>query len=207
MQNFFFQTPVASVLFALTLAASLYTFSNPQQFGRWMLHPYSISRGRQRYTLITSGFIHKDWGHLFFNMFTFYFFGFGLEKLLVSLSTWGHVQFALIYMLGMVLSDLTTVYAHRNHPQYYSLGASGAICAVLFSYILFMPKSMLGVFLIIPMPAWLFGLLFLFYCAWAAKQARDGINHEAHFYGAIVGVILTILFYPNVISYFIQQFS
>jgi membrane associated rhomboid family serine protease len=207
MREFFVQTPVASLIFAITIAMSLYTFSNPQQFGRWMLHPYGVSKGRNLHTIFTSGLIHKDWGHLLFNMITFYFFGFGLEAMLASLSEWGHLQFALVYVLGLILSDLSTIYVHRNNPQYYSLGASGAICAVLFSYIMFQPKTMLGVFLIIPMPAWIFGILFLAYCVWASKQARDGINHDAHFYGAIVGVILTILMYPTIINHFIKQFT
>src|SRR5690606_21855148 len=106
------------------------------------------------------------------------------EGMLASVSSWGHIQFALIYLLSLVLSDVGTIQKHRNDPGYYSLGASGAICAVLFAFILFQPKAMLGVFLIIPMPAWLFGFLFLGYCVWAARQARDGINHDAHFYGA-----------------------
>lgn len=207
MEQYLIGTPVASIIFAFTIATSIYTFSNHQLYGRFMLHPYTVSKGKRLYTLLTSGMIHRDWGHLLFNMLTFYFFGFSLEALLVGLSSWGHLQFAIIYILGLVLSDLGTIYKERDNPSYYSLGASGAICAVLFSFILFDPKMMLGVFLVIPMPAWLFGILFLGYCIWAAKNARDGINHDAHFYGAIFGIILTILFYPWIIQHFIEQFS
>lgn len=207
MEQYLIGTPVASIIFAFTIATSIYTFSNQQLYGRFMLHPYTVSKGRHLYTLFTSGLIHRDWAHLLFNMLTFYFFGFSLEALLASLSSWGHLQFALIYLLGLVLSDMGTVYKQKDNPSYYSLGASGAICAVLFSFILFDPKMMLGVFLIIPMPAWLFGILFLGYCMWASKNARDGINHDAHFYGALFGIVLTIIFYPWVIQHFIEQFS
>ncbi|MBK1440531.1 rhomboid family intramembrane serine protease [Parapedobacter sp. ISTM3] len=207
MRDYLINTPVASIIFAFTIVTSIYTFSNHQLFGRFMLHPYSISKGRKLYTLLTSGLIHRDWGHLLFNMLTFYFFGFPLEMLLASLSTWGHVQFAVIYILGLVLSDVGTVVKERNNPVYYSLGASGAICAILFSFILFDPKMMLGVFFFIPMPAWIFGILFLGYCVWASRNARDSINHDAHFYGAVFGIILTILFYPGVIQHFIKQFT
>lgn len=207
MEQYLIGTPVASIIFAFTIATSIYTFSNHQLYGRFMLHPYTVSKGRHLYTLFTSGLIHRDWAHLLFNMLTFYFFGFSLEALLASLSSWGHLQFALIYLLGLVLSDVGTVYKQKDNPSYYSLGASGAICAVLFSFILFDPKMMLGVFLIIPMPAWLFGILFLGYCMWASKNARDGINHDAHFYGALFGIVLTIIFYPWVIQHFIQQFG
>lgn len=172
-----------------------------------MLHPYSISRGHRLYTLLTSGLIHRDWGHLLFNMLTFYFFGFPLEALLVSLSAWGHLQFALIYVLGLILSDVGTLVKEKNNPSYYSLGASGAICAVLFSFILFDPTMMLGIFMVIPMPAWLFGVLFLGYCVWASKNTQDGINHDAHFYGAVFGIVITIILYPWVIQHFITQFT
>ena len=206
MEQYLIGTPVASIIFAFTIVTSIYTFSNHQFFGRFMLHPYSVSKGQRLYTLLTSGLIHRDWGHLLFNMLTFYFFGFSLEAMLVSFSTWGHLQFAIIYILGLVLSDLGTVYKQRNNASYYSLGASGAICAVLFSFILFTPKTMLGIFMVIPMPAWLFGILFLGYCMWAAKNAKDSINHDAHFFGAIFGIIITIIFYPQVIQHFISQF-
>lgn len=206
MEQYLIGTPVASIVFVFTIVTSIYTFSNHQLYGKFMLHPHSLSRGQRIYTLVTSGLIHRDWGHLLFNMLTFYFFGFPLEALLASLSTWGHLQFALIYLLGLVLSDLGTVYKQKNNPSYYSLGASGAICAVLFSFILFDPKMMLGIFMVIPMPAWLFGILFLGYCMWASKNAKDSINHDAHFFGAIFGVIITIIFYPWVIQHFISQF-
>ncbi|SEL45984.1 rhomboid family intramembrane serine protease [Parapedobacter koreensis] len=207
MREYLINTPVASIIFAFTIATSIYTFSAHQLFERFMLHPYSISKGRKLYTLLTSGLIHRDWGHLLFNMLTFYFFGFSLERLLVSLSPWGHVQFAVIYVLGLVLSDARTVFKERDNSSYYSLGASGAICAILFSFILFDPKMMLGVFFFIPMPAWIFGILFLGYCVWASRNARDNINHDAHFYGAIVGIVLTIVFYPGIIQHFIRQFA
>ncbi|MGK6350733.1 rhomboid family intramembrane serine protease [Parapedobacter sp. DT-150] len=207
MREYLFSTPVASIIFAFTIVTSIYTFSNHHLFGKFMLHPHSVSRGQRMYTLLTSGLIHRDWGHLLFNMLTFYFFGFPLERLLASLSAWGHGQFAVIYLLGLILSDIGTVFKEKNNSSYYSLGASGAICAVLFSFILFDPKMMLGVFMIIPMPAWLFGVLFLGYCVWASKNARDSINHDAHFYGAIFGIVLTIIFYPWVIQHFISQFT
>jgi len=206
MREYLIQTPVASLIFVFTIVTSIYAFSNPQLFGRYMLHPYSVYRHQRMYTVLTSGLIHRDWGHLLFNMLTFFFFGFSLESILAGVSAWGHLQFAGIYLMGLILSDIPTIYKQRENTLYYSLGASGAICAVLFSFILFQPKAMLGVFMIIPMPAWVFGILFLVYCAWAAKQARDSINHDAHFYGALVGVVLTLIFHPWVFSHFLAHF-
>src|SRR5690554_196408 len=114
MEQYLIGTPVASIIFAFTIATSIYTFSNQQLYGRFMLHPYTVSKGRHLYTLFTSGLIHRDWAHLLFNMLTFYFFGFSLEALLASLGSWGHLQFALIYLLGLVLSDMGTVYKQKD---------------------------------------------------------------------------------------------
>jgi len=105
-----------------------------------------------------------------------------------------------------VLSDIPTLIQQKNNPGYYSLGASGAICAVLFSFILFQPKSMLGLFMIIPIPAYLFAFLFLGYCIWASKKAQDGINHDAHLFGALSGLLITLLLYPWAFRHFVSQF-
>lgn len=208
MLNYLIATPVASVIFALTIGVSLYTFSNPQYFSKLMLNPYAIHRDKSRLiTIFTSGLVHKDWMHLLFNMMTFYFFGFSLEAMFVQFSgVAGHFLFAGLYIVSLVLSDLPTIVQQKNNPGYFSLGASGAICAILFSFILFQPKATLGLFMIIPMPAYLFALLFLGYCIWAAKKANDHINHDAHLFGALSGLALTLLMYPWAFRHFISQF-
>lgn len=201
MEQFITDTPVASVIFIFTIITSLYAFYNPEVYGKFMLHPYSVSRGERVYSIITSGLIHKDWGHLFFNMLSYFFFAFTLEK------TIGHWQFAVLYMASLALSDLSTILKHKDHFWYNSLGASGAVSAVVFSYILFSPFSKLLIFpLPIPIPAVLFGVLYLFYSAYASKQSSN-INHDAHFYGAISGVIITIIFHPQVVGYFLGQIT
>jgi len=203
MERYLVETPVSSLIFIFTIVTSLYTFYQPNLFGKLMLHPYSIYRGQRIYTLITSGLIHRDWMHLLFNMFTFYAFGFQLEAILASLSAWGHTQFALLYLLSLILSDVGTIAKHKNNYNYYSLGASGAICAILFSFILFQPGMSIYMFFIpIPIPAVIFGPLFLLYCVWAAKAERGSINHDAHFYGAVVGIFITVALYPQVIGHF-----
>lgn len=208
LSQYLFHTPVASLIFILTLGTSLYVFSNPTLYSKLMLHPYSIYRDKKKYyTILTSGLIHKDWMHLFFNMITFYYFAFTLESIMVMQSgSLGHLYFALIYLASLILSDIPTILQYKNNPGYYSLGASGAICAVLFSFILFQPKMTLGLFMIIPMPAYIFAFLFLGYCIWASRKAKDGINHDAHLFGALSGLILTILLYPWIVPHFISQF-
>jgi len=208
MQEYILQMPVASIILIFTVITSVYTFSNPNLYGKFMLHPYSVSRGKNIYTVLTSGIIHRDWMHLAFNMLTFFFFAFPLEALLAQLSSWGHIQFLLIYIAALILSDVTTVIKEKNNYNYHSLGVSGAISAVLFSYILFNPTMSLYLFFIpIPIPAVIFAPLFLAYCVWAAKSANDSINHDAHFYGALSGLSITILLYPKIVGHFISEVS
>ena len=191
--------PVASIIFVFTIVTSLYAFYDNSVYGKFMLHPYSVSKGNSIYTLITSGLIHADWMHLFFNMFTFSAFAFTLERLM------GSWQFGLLYFLGLILSDIPTVFKHKDNFHYNSLGASGAVSAVLFSYILFNPMSKIYImFIPIGIPAVVFGFLYLIYCAYASRNSRDHINHDAHFFGALTGLIFTIIFVPGIIQNFIS---
>ena len=192
--------PVASVIFVITLAASLLAFYNEDIYSRWTLHPYSIYRGSRIYTIITSGLIHRDWGHLLFNMLSYYFFAFNLEGII------GHWQFGVLYGCSLILSDLPTVQKHKNDIWYHSLGASGAISAVIFSFILFNPLTKFYLFFIpIGIPAIIFGVLYLIYCWYSSKNSRDSINHDAHLFGAISGLAITIILFPHVISTFLGQ--
>ena len=201
MEDFITYAPVASAIFAVTIVISLIAFTNERLLRSLMLHPYSISRGERIYTVITSGFIHRDWSHLLFNMLSFYFFAFTLERDYLR-----HWQFGLLYGVSLILSDLPTVGKHRDDPGYYSLGASGAISAALFSYIMFNPLSKLYLmFLPIPIPAILFGVLYLVYCVYASKQSHDAINHDAHFFGALSGIMITIFLNHQVIGDFLRQ--
>lgn len=197
--DFLNQTPVASIIFLITIGTSIYTFNNPSIYGKLMLHPYSVARGHKAYTLITSGLIHADWMHLIFNMMTFYFFAFRLETMI------GHWQFGLLYLASLVLADIPSVLKHKEHFWYNSLGASGAISAVLFSYILFDPFTKLMLFpLPIPIPALLFAVLYLVYCYYASKKSRDNINHDAHLFGAISGILITVILIPGIVNHFVS---
>ncbi len=196
--EYFNIAPVASVIFVFTIITSLYAFYDNSIYGKFMLHPYSVSKGQNVFTLITSGLVHADWMHLFFNMFTFYAFAFALESMM------GSWRFGLLYFLGLVLSDLPTVIKHKDNFNYNSLGASGAISAVLFSYILYNPMSKIYImFIPIGIPAVVFGVIYLIYCAYASRNSRDHINHDAHFFGALTGLIFTIIFVPGILQNFI----
>ncbi|MBB5635599.1 membrane associated rhomboid family serine protease [Pedobacter cryoconitis] len=202
MIEYLLNTPVASLIFIFTLVTSIYAFNDTSLYGKFMLHPYSVYRRSNVYTLFTSGLIHGSWMHLIFNMFTFYFFAFTLE------ATVGSVRFGMIYFIGLILSDIPSVIKHKDDYHYHSLGASGAISAVLFSYILFYPLNTLMIFPL-PIPIWsaLFGVLYLVYSYYMSKSSRDNINHDAHLFGAITGIIVTILVIPGIVPHFIAAIS
>ncbi len=188
-----FVTPAASLIFAVTIAASLLAlYSTPGLVDRFVMRPYQVARGRQSETVFTSGFLHGDLGHLLFNMFTFFWFAFPLERML------GTVRFALLYAIGLGLSSICSVFKHRNNPAYATLGASGAISAVLFAYIVYQPTSTLIIFPIpLPIPAFLFAVAYVGYSYWAARQQRGRINHDAHLCGAVSGVLFVVATDPG----------
>lgn len=202
-EGIFTASPVACIIAAITLIATIIAFYNDEAYDRLILHPYNVSRGKYVYTLITSGLIHADIMHLLFNAITYYFFAFNLERIL------GHWQFALLYILSLILSDLPSVVKHKNDFWYRSLGASGAISGVVFSAILFNPLAGMGLIFIpgVNIPAFLFGVLYLVYCSYASKRGQGNINHDAHMYGALSGVMITVLLVPQVVPYFFHTIT
>ena len=183
---------VALIIFVATLAASLLgLFAAPKIIERSLFRPYYFRRRQQYDTIVTSGFVHADLPHLIFNMVTFWFFAFPLEKEI------GPVRFAVLYFLGLVVSDAGTYFKHRNDPHYASLGASGAISAVLFAAIVYFPWMKLFIIPIpLPIPAPLFAVAYVAYSWWSARQARGRINHDAHLGGALFGLVFVLLTDP-----------
>lgn len=193
------RAPVAGTFFILTLLITAYDLLTGLSLRpHFMLNPYLVVQHRQYHRLLTSGFIHADWIHLAFNMFTFYFFAFYLES-----SFLGPWKFGFVYLFSMVAADLPTVYHYKETPHYNSLGASGAISGVLFSFILFRPNALLGLFGIIPMAAWVFALLFIGFSIFAARQRFDNVNHSAHLWGALAGALLTFALEPIALRRFL----
>jgi membrane associated rhomboid family serine protease len=184
---------VALLIFVVTIAASLAgLYGNRQIIDRSLFRPYEFLRKKQYASVISSGFVHADLPHLIFNMMTFYFFAFPLEKQI------GSVRFAALYLLGLVVSDVGTYLKHRDDPQYASLGASGAISAVLFAAIVYFPWMELFIIPIpLPIPAPLFAVAYVGYSWWSARQARGRVNHDAHLGGALFGLLFVLLTDPG----------
>ena len=195
--NYIQQTPVATTIFLITIITSIRAFYDPALRYQLTLRPYNFIKDKQYYTILTSGIVHGDWMHLIFNMFSFYFFAFGLEEDMVAYSGLiGHLYFTFLYIACLALADIPGIIKHKNNPAYGSLGASGAIAGIIFAMIIFQPDLPIrtGIFPI-PIKAPLFGILYLIGSAVAARQGNDNIDHSAHFWGAMWGLIITSLTY------------
>ena len=146
---------------------------------------------KQYYRLITSGFLHVNWMHLIFNMLALYFFSGAVE------SFFGPLQFLLIYFVSMIGGDLLSLFIHRYDSSYSSVGASGAVCGIIFAAIAVFPGMRMGFFFIpIAIPAWIFGLAYVLYSIYGIRSRRDNVGHESHLAGALIGMLLAIAMFP-----------
>ena len=181
-------TPASlAILGCIVVVSFLALQVNPGILERNLLRPYWVLRKKTYDTIITCGFIHGDFGHLLFNGLTLFFFGPSLEQRI------GTVKFVALYFIGLIISSLGTVWKRRNDPNYASLGASGAILAVLFASIMYYPDRTLYLFFALPIPAPLFAVGYLAYSIWASKHSRDNINHDAHLDGALTGILFVMV--------------
>ncbi|MEO8161905.1 MAG: rhomboid family intramembrane serine protease [Arenimonas sp.] len=190
------------ILIAITTAVSLLAFSNPKLLLELLFWPPALRRGEYQ-RLLTHGFVHKDTTHLLFNMLTLYFFGSHVEKFYQA--QLGEFGFAFFYVLGIPLAILPSWWRHRNDEDYRSLGASGAVLAVLFASILFDPWSTLLLFFVLPVPAIVFAVGYVAYSIWSDLRGGGGVNHNAHLWGAAYGVAFTVLLEPRVWGQFLQR--
>lgn len=198
---------ITVVLIILTAITSYYGINNAAFMERWMFTPYRIKREKQWDRFVLSGFIHKDYMHLLFNMFTFYFFGGVVEQVLAykfGIVT-GGIIFVIFYLLGIVISDIPTYIKNKDNSYYRALGASGGTAATVFASIIILPLSDICLFGIVCLPGFILGLLFLIYSALQARKDSDGINHDAHFYGAVFGIAVILILFPQSGANFIQE--
>ena len=198
---------ITIIIIVITCVISIPAFSNSSLFEKLRHHPYSEKHNKEYYRWLTSGFLHGSWMHLLINMYVFYEFGRHVEVMFIRYfgSPMGSILFLVMYLLTIILADIPTFIKHQNNPRYAAIGASGGVSGILFAFILFSPWSMLGLYFIIPIPAIIFGVLYLWYESWAAKNSRDNIGHDAHFWGAIVGIVITSILIPSTLPNFFND--
>lgn len=194
-------TPITLALIGITVAVSLLAWQRPRLLDALVYWPPAVRRG-EWWRLLTHGFIHADGPHLFVNMLVLFFFGSVMERVLTGRI--GEVGFLGFYLAGIALAILPTHFRHLRDSSYRSLGASGAVAAMLFAYILLQPWATLLV-MFIPMPAIVFAVAYVWYSVWAERRSADNVNHGAHLAGAAWGVAFMLILEPRLLPRFVER--
>ena len=193
-------------IIAITVLVSWYALSKPTILNRMMMNPYRIQNQNEYYRFIASGLIHANFSHLLWNMFSLYFFGNIVEQYFAFIfGSAGPYFFIGFYMLAIIVSDLPTYFKNRNHPGYNSLGASGGVSAIIFASVLFQPLEKICFYFVICLPGFILAVVYVIYSYYIGRKSNDNINHEAHLYGALFGVLFCAVLYPASIPNFIEQ--
>lgn len=194
---------ITVIIIIITCVISFTAFSSEKIINDLIFWPPMIKEKKQFYRFITSGLIHADIAHLAFNMITLYFFGRLVEEYLF-IPKIGKTGYLLFYIAGIIVSEIPSYIRHRNNYSYRSLGASGAVTAVLFSFILLAPWQTIYVFFL-PVPAIIFAALYVGYSIYMDRKGGDNVNHSAHLWGAAWGVVFTLFMEPDIINRFLDQ--
>lgn len=183
------------LLIVINVIVSYRGFKNPAFFSAYSFSVHKVLLQKDYKVLVTSGFLHAGWLHLLFNMFALYVFSQGVELYL------GSLQYLLIYFTGLICGNLFSIIVHRHQPGYTSVGASGAVCGIIFASIALAPNMGIGFFFLpISIPAWIFGLLYIAYSIYGLRSRADNIGHDAHLAGAMAGLVLTVILNPEALA-------
>ncbi|MFI3262583.1 MAG: rhomboid family intramembrane serine protease [Rikenellaceae bacterium] len=193
------------IIIAITAVVSFLSFNNRDLFYKLALNPYDVFKRNQWYRIITHGFVHADMAHLFVNMFVLFSFGSYVEAVLGSLSPIGKPMFIIFYLGGLIFSSAYDLVTKKDNYLYNSIGASGAVSAVVFTSILISPWSKIYLMAIIPIPSIVFGILYVVYEQYMSKRSQGNVNHKAHLWGAAWGVIFPVLVEPSILNHFIHE--
>jgi membrane associated rhomboid family serine protease len=191
-------TSFTSVFTILIIAATVYIsflgFKNPLLVERYIFCPQYILRDKQYYRLVTSSFLHADWQHLAFNMFSLYAFGHMIEYI------YGPLVFITIYFASIIGGDLLSLLVHRHHI-YRAYGSSGGVCGIIFASIFLFPGGGISMFFVpVSIPAWLYAIVFLLGSFYGIKKSWGNIGHDAHLGGAIIGLVTATFLHPEIIG-------
>ncbi|MBE9488259.1 MAG: rhomboid family intramembrane serine protease [Bacteroidetes bacterium] len=195
------------IIIFVTVIVSLICFKNRTLFFKLSLNPYSVIRRKQWFRVLTHGFVHTNSMHLIINMFVLLSFGMSVEYRMVHIYGMGSLTFVLLYVFSLIFSALPDISKYKNDYQYNSVGASGAVSAILFVSILFNPWGKLYLFYVLPIPSILFGVAYIIYSRYMSKRGGDNINHMSHVYGALFGILFMVAIKPSlIVSFFSKLF-
>ena len=196
----------ANLMLVISIGIVSYmSFTNSNLFNNLLFSPYVILREKQWYRFLTSAWVHGDFMHLFVNLFVLYSFGDFLEYTFKNWFGEGILQYLLLFIGSVIIGHIPTFLKEKDNYNYSSVGASGGVSGVLFASIIIQPLQPLYLFALIPIPGIMFGVLYLFYTQRMATKATDNINHEAHLWGAIGGMLILVILNPTVIGQFLKQ--
>jgi membrane associated rhomboid family serine protease len=218
----FSETPITFVILGITILASFAAFNNKELKSNWLFNPYLVKEHNQWYRAFTHAFIHSDYMHLGFNMYVFFGFGLTLEQVFTDPVLWtmtfpdipfwgvlkGRIIYTILYVGGFLYAVVPAMRKHSSNPSYNSLGASGAVSAILLAYIVLFPLNTLHLmFIPFPIPAIVMGIGLFIYEAYMNKKGGTGIAHDAHISGAIFGVVFILAVNYKFIGHFISEIS
>ena len=192
------------IIIIATGIVSFTAFSNVELFNSLKFNAYYIKHSGEKWRFFSYALVHSGWMHLIINMYVLYSFGGVVERSFTGMfGPIGFLYYALLYLGGILFSTLFDFGKHKDDVYYNAVGASGAVSAVVFSSILVYPSGSIFLFPIpFPLPSWVFGVAYLIYSAYMGKKGADNIGHNAHFWGAVFGIVLTIIIVPGVIQNF-----
>ncbi|WP_068596194.1 rhomboid family intramembrane serine protease [Vaginella massiliensis] len=202
---------IVLVIIAVNAVVSMRGFSDLAFFEKYKFNVARIQNQKEYHRLLTSGFLHVNYTHLIFNMLTLYFFSgivvsfFGNPLVVFGDTSFmnqnlGSILFLVLYLLSIVAGNVLALFEHRNQPNYSAVGASGGVSGVLFSAIAVYPTLMLGIFFVIPMPAWIFAIVYLGFSVYGMRNNLGNLGHAAHLGGSIFGLLGTILYFPELLQ-------
>ena len=197
---------VTWIIIGITTALSIMAFQNESLMEKMQFNAARIIHQKQYYRLISHAFIHIGWTHLIVNMMVLFFFGRAVEQYFAYFFLNKTVlYFISLYVGGILVSNIWGLIKHQNNYYYNAVGTSGAVSAVLFSFIFLNPWEKLYLFAIIPIPGILFGAGYLIYSYWMSKRQSDNVAHDAHFLGAVFGFLFPVLLKPSLFNHFTDQ--
>ncbi len=197
---------ITYILIGITVLSSYASFQQESLLNKLLFYPAQMKETNEWWRFITHGFVHGDYQHLIFNMLTLFFFGPFVESAFNQLFENPFV-FPIYYLSALIFSSIPSYFKQKDNHYYRSLGASGAISAVLFTTIIFDPWQTIYLKFIIPVPAILFAIGYIAYSSYMDKKGQDNIGHNAHLWGAVFGVVCPMILKPQILPYFIQQLS